>query len=69
MLINNLAFSALLATAAASAIPAIKAAPLNKRSEVTWDQNGNLKLTCTFLKPRLAHVPLLTLHRSLLRVC
>jgi len=39
----------LLASASAGVVPAIKVDPISKRSEATFDPNGNIKLTCMFV--------------------
>ena len=47
---NAIALTTLLASATASAIPGLtRTNSLTKRSEKTWDEAGNLKLTCKFL--------------------
>ena len=52
---NTITIATLLAaTVSAGVVPAIKHDPITKRSEATWDKNGNIKLTCKF--------PLIPLH-------
>ncbi|KAI8931333.1 hypothetical protein NX059_011674 [Plenodomus lindquistii] len=70
MLYSTLITSTLLATAAATAIPGLtRRDPLTKRSEKTWDSNGNLKLTFSSETIKIGGLPLDDVISQLYTVC